>query len=693
MKKSITKSLLILFCLLGEFSSIGASGLPGSSGNLSVAATSLQTIVYPSVSFCAGSSTTLDAGCGFTSFLWSTGATTQTITVTTANTYTVQVTDNHKFSYILQYPVTVYSAPALNLGPAISICSPNTVVLDAGANNASYSWSNAATTETINAGVGTYSVTVKDQNGCTASGSVAVSQSPYCTTINNCGAHYTNINSYTTTPGYLGAVGYYYTFTDANTGLVSNLHINTGSLNYLYFNQVPGLQYYHAYYATVQTEYAPGQTGPQSSTTCEFFFDSPMTGLNACGLTYTNFNTYTSVSPAVAGAIAYRFTFTNGTTVIPFTSASLGYCYFNKVPGLQYGLTYSVTVAVEYAPGLFGSESIACPVKFDKPASSLLTCGKAYDMSDYTVAADVFGATAYSYTFTDLTCTTAAVINYISPPGKLALNYLYYKNVPGLMYGHTYNFSVTPQYTDATGNLAWGTASTPCPITFNLPHPTVPCGNTYGLVNFYIGLTPVPEALGFQYNFYLPTDPTTSVASATYLTGSNYFYFKDVSPALTANQVYNWTVSVQYPTLTDPATGTIPVAGTAWSTPSPATCNVTWSLNHEMQTASGNEGLDTPEPSSQVGTAASPELLTGQPIELNVYPNPSITGVVSLELVGAERANSISYTIIDSFGKTVFSKSSAHTKETLKTEKLSQGLYFVKAIVDGKVLTNRIVIQ
>lgn len=49
----------------------------------------------PDTTLCFGCSITLDAGAGFPGYSWSTGATTQTIVVDTAGTYSVQVTDTN----------------------------------------------------------------------------------------------------------------------------------------------------------------------------------------------------------------------------------------------------------------------------------------------------------------------------------------------------------------------------------------------------------------------------------------------------------------------------------------------------------------------------------------------------------------------------------------------------------------------
>ncbi len=112
----------------------------------------------PDATICAGSSITLDAGNAGATYLWSTGATTQTILVNTAGTYSVQVTQggctgNDAIN------IAVNPLPVVNLGPDATICAGSSITLDAGNLGATYLWSTGATTQTIVVNsAGTYSV-------------------------------------------------------------------------------------------------------------------------------------------------------------------------------------------------------------------------------------------------------------------------------------------------------------------------------------------------------------------------------------------------------------------------------------------------------------------------------------------------------------------------------------------------------
>jgi len=120
--------------------------------------------------FCAGGSVTLTSSSG-TSYLWSTGATTQSINVTTSGSYTVQVT-NASGCQSLPSAATVVTVNALPATPTITASGPTTfcaggsVTLTSSAGT-SYLWSTGATTQSINVTTsGSYTVRVTDSNGC-----------------------------------------------------------------------------------------------------------------------------------------------------------------------------------------------------------------------------------------------------------------------------------------------------------------------------------------------------------------------------------------------------------------------------------------------------------------------------------------------------------------------------------------------
>jgi hypothetical protein len=130
---------------------------------------------------------TLDAGAGYVSYLWSSGATTQTILVNASNlnpgtyNYSVTATDAGGFALSDTIAVTVLAGPNVDLGPDFGICTNETDTLDAGAGFTSYLWSDGSTAQTLpvdgaalGAGIFPYNVTVTDVNGCTDADTVFV---------------------------------------------------------------------------------------------------------------------------------------------------------------------------------------------------------------------------------------------------------------------------------------------------------------------------------------------------------------------------------------------------------------------------------------------------------------------------------------------------------------------------------------
>jgi gliding motility-associated-like protein len=123
----------------------------------------------PDVAICGSEVVTLDAGNpGATTYLWSTGVSTQTIDVgTPGGMFIADVinTDGGSLQCIDSDTilVTAFPQPVVNLGP--DTCSETGIMLDAGpGNNYTYSWSNGDNTQTVNIST-TQTISVVVQSG------------------------------------------------------------------------------------------------------------------------------------------------------------------------------------------------------------------------------------------------------------------------------------------------------------------------------------------------------------------------------------------------------------------------------------------------------------------------------------------------------------------------------------------------
>jgi hypothetical protein len=135
------------------------------------------------LSICQGETTELCAPAGL-SYLWSNGAITQCITVSTAGIYTATITDANGCSSTCSVEVTVNALPVCFITGNLSLCQGLTTELCAPAGAAGYLWSTGAITGCITVNVaGTYTVTLVYTNGCTntCSATVVVNPLPVCT--------------------------------------------------------------------------------------------------------------------------------------------------------------------------------------------------------------------------------------------------------------------------------------------------------------------------------------------------------------------------------------------------------------------------------------------------------------------------------------------------------------------------------
>jgi gliding motility-associated-like protein len=117
--------------------------------------------IGPDTTFCQGGSITYNAGVA-NSYLWNTGATSQTISPSTSGQYYVDVTiGSCTFSDTAN--LIVLPNPLVNIGNDTAICGTFNLPLNAQNAGATYLWSTGATTQSINASAtGTYWVTASN---------------------------------------------------------------------------------------------------------------------------------------------------------------------------------------------------------------------------------------------------------------------------------------------------------------------------------------------------------------------------------------------------------------------------------------------------------------------------------------------------------------------------------------------------
>ncbi len=133
--------------------------------------------ILGSLSICTGSSTVLSTD-GVGTYLWSTGGTAPTITVTTAGMYSVTVTDSDGCERDASVDVIIDDVLNPTISGELGVCEGGMTTLDVGSTFATYIWSTGEITSTIDVGIGTYSVTVTDLTGCIGENEVTVIEYP-----------------------------------------------------------------------------------------------------------------------------------------------------------------------------------------------------------------------------------------------------------------------------------------------------------------------------------------------------------------------------------------------------------------------------------------------------------------------------------------------------------------------------------
>ncbi len=312
---------------------------------------------------------------GYT-YLWSTNATTQTITNLADGTYTVTVTDSKGCTAIQSVVITPFIcdlAVSTSVLKHVTCNGGNDGQLQAsptgGATPYTYLWSNNATTQTINNIIaGTYTVTVTDANGCTAGASGIINEPTQIVT-------------------------------QASSTNETSLNANDGTASASPIGGSPGYTYLWSNNATTQSisNLAPGNytvtvTDSKGCTATETVTVTGVTcGVLGLGVSKTEPACHgqalgTATANPSNGQAPYSYSWSNSSTAQTITGLSAG--------------TYTVTVTDNLGCSANGTVTITQPPALSAGAvGTNITCNGA---SDGTIELTVSGGvTPYSYSWSN----------------------------------------------------------------------------------------------------------------------------------------------------------------------------------------------------------------------------------------------------------------------------------------------------
>jgi hypothetical protein len=185
-------------------------------------------------SFCTGGNVELTSSSA-SGNNWSTNATTQSITVTSSGSYSVTVTDNNGCSASSNATtVNVSNAPVPTVtASATQACSGDQVTLTASTSD-SYSWSNGATTQSIQVSTsGSYTVTTTNADACAGVGASDAVSVTFTATPTAAGSFTTNGNIVTFANSSTGANSYSWDFGDfTNSSAPAPVHAYAANGDY-----------------------------------------------------------------------------------------------------------------------------------------------------------------------------------------------------------------------------------------------------------------------------------------------------------------------------------------------------------------------------------------------------------------------------------------------------------------------------
>jgi hypothetical protein len=359
----------------------------------------------------------------------------------------------------------------------------------------------------------------------------------------------------------------------------------------------------------------------------------------------------------VTGASNYEWEFKDqGNTTVVATKITTGTTLIlSSVSGLQWNTQYNVRVRATIG-AVAGNYSVSCliglipdPAINGVPSTKLRTsdCGKLnFGLGGVAVADVVSGAAEYEFEIRN-NITNAFIANKLQ-----ASNVLTFSTVPAFQWNTQYKISVRARISST-----WGSFGAACTIGF-ICDPNI-CGvastalrsSDCGKLNFnfttgYVVANAVAGATLYEFEI---TDLTTNTVVSLQSRTNTNLYFNSIVPTLQSNQQYSIRVRATI-------SGVVGIYGNA--------CTIGFaSGSRESETV--NEGQIFPE-------------VNNTSFKIVMYPNPFYH--LSKYYIESPVNEKMEVQIIDIFGKVVMTRTVNSNEFINIGEDLDKGIYFIKAI-------------
>lgn len=535
--------------------------------------------------------------------------------------------------------------PTITVNGSTTICAGDSVILDAGAGFASYTWSNTETTQTITVtSSGTFTVTIADAAGCTA-----VSTNSIVVDVNNL----PNVTLSSFSAVCNNDPGFPLTGGSPSGGSYSGPGVSGGNFN----PAIAGVGTHSIIYSFTDTNgCANSDTATITVNSCSTV---PTIQLQApyCPYTMSAILDYV-YAQQVPGATNYQYYVEEVGVPTLFTAtynrnSGSNILSLMWIKGIKFNTTYAVQVRA-FVGGQWGVFGPACnvttPSNLPTPAINPNYCNITMTtINDLIFVDPVWQAINYNYEITNVS--TSAVMNYHRGSGSNAFSLGWVK---GILYNTTYSVRVR-----ANINGDWTNFSAPCTIT------TPPmsaaqlqaqyCNVTLPAINTTMSAVAVPHATNYRYTI------TDSLGfSVVYHRGSS-------SPLVNLS----WIAGIQP--------------------------NTTYYIGVQaMQGA-------TVGPMGTICTVITPSMLklNSSPdvagiINYSLYPNPNSGDKFIIDLGNIEETTLIKVDIYDLNGKLMWNKHFTTSTSLVEVElenALSHGIYTISVLNNEQVQFRKLIIQ